>query len=48
VLVLGTGLLGAASPVAGLAPAYSLLVAARLLQGAGEAIALSSQWPPSS
>ncbi|MFE0689115.1 MFS transporter [Streptomyces xiamenensis] len=40
VLLLGTGLFGAASLLAGLAPHFALLVAARLLQGAGEAIAL--------
>ncbi|WP_406151810.1 MFS transporter [Streptomyces sp. NBC_01012] len=40
VLLLGTGLFGAASLLAGLAPTFSLLVVARLLQGAGEAIAL--------
>ncbi|MFF2373789.1 MFS transporter [Streptomyces xiamenensis] len=40
VLLWGTGLFGAASLLAGLAPHFALLVAARLLQGAGEAIAL--------
>lgn len=40
VLLLGTALFGAASLLAGLAPSFVLLVAARLLQGAGEAIAL--------
>ncbi|RNG20385.1 MFS transporter [Streptomyces botrytidirepellens] len=40
VLLLGTGLFGAASLLAGLTPTFSLLVVARLLQGAGEAIAL--------
>lgn len=40
VLLLGTGLFGAASLLAGLAPSFSLLVVARLLQGAGEAVAL--------
>ncbi|MEU6521485.1 MFS transporter [Streptomyces sp. NPDC046924] len=40
VLLLGTGLFGAASLLAGLAPTFALLVVARLLQGAGEAIAL--------
>ncbi|HET8993465.1 MAG TPA: MFS transporter [Rhodococcus sp. (in: high G+C Gram-positive bacteria)] len=40
VLLLGTGLFGAASLLAGLAPSFALLVIARLLQGAGEAIAL--------
>ncbi|MET9923009.1 MFS transporter [Streptomyces sp. NPDC006435] len=40
VLLLGTGLFGAASLLAGLAPTFSLLVVARLLQGAGEAVAL--------
>ncbi|SEE53245.1 drug resistance transporter, EmrB/QacA subfamily [Jiangella alba] len=39
-LLLGTGLFGAASLLAGLAPTFDLLVVARLLQGAGEAIAL--------
>ncbi|MFG3527456.1 MFS transporter [Streptomyces sp. NPDC047917] len=39
-LLLGTGLFGAASLLAGLTPTFSLLVVARLLQGAGEAIAL--------
>lgn len=34
VLLLGTGLFGAASLLAGLAPSFSLLVVARLLQGA--------------
>ncbi|MFJ5225460.1 MFS transporter [Streptomyces sp. NPDC088400] len=40
VLLLGTGLFGTASLLAGLAPTFALLVVARLLQGAGEAIAL--------
>lgn len=40
VLLAGTSLFGAASLLAGLAPTFSLLVAARLLQGAGEALAL--------
>nr|WP_217808789.1 MFS transporter [Nocardia donostiensis] len=40
ILLLGTTLFGAASLLAGLAPSFSPLVAARLLQGAGEAIAL--------
>ncbi len=40
VLLLGVTLFGAASVLAGLAPSFALLVAARLLQGAGEAIAL--------
>ncbi|MFF3895517.1 MFS transporter [Streptomyces sp. NPDC001812] len=40
VLLLGITLFGAASLLAGLAPSFALLVAARLLQGAGEAIAL--------
>ncbi|MFD8854664.1 MFS transporter [Streptomyces sp. NPDC059604] len=40
VLLLGIGLFGAASLLAGLAPTFSLLVVARLLQGAGEAVAL--------
>ncbi|WP_420000533.1 MFS transporter [Streptomyces boninensis] len=40
VLLLGTGLFGAASLLAGLAPSFAWLVGARLLQGAGEAIAL--------
>ncbi|MGV9774419.1 MFS transporter [Streptosporangium sp. NPDC003464] len=40
ILLLGTTLFGAASVLAGLAPSLALLVAARLLQGAGEAIAL--------
>ncbi|MFF9218349.1 MFS transporter [Streptomyces viridosporus] len=40
VLLLGTGLFGAASLLAGLAPTFALLVVARLLQGAGEALAL--------
>ncbi|MFI0350410.1 MFS transporter [Actinomadura sp. 9N407] len=39
-LLAGTALFGAASLLAGLAPSFALLVAARLLQGAGEAIAL--------
>lgn len=40
ILLLGTALFGAASLLAGLAPSFALLVAARLLQGAGEAVAL--------
>ncbi|TDD00233.1 MFS transporter [Nonomuraea deserti] len=40
VLLLGTALFGAASLLAGLAPTFALLVVGRLLQGAGEAIAL--------
>ncbi|MEW2266080.1 MFS transporter [Streptomyces sp. NPDC047853] len=40
VLLLGTALFGTASLLAGLAPTFALLVVARLLQGAGEAIAL--------
>ncbi|MEV4249647.1 MFS transporter [Streptosporangium canum] len=40
ILLLGTTLFGAASLLAGLAPSFALLVAARLLQGVGEAIAL--------
>lgn len=40
VLLLGTALFGAASLLAGLAPSFAVLVTARLLQGAGEAIAL--------
>ena len=40
VLVAGTTVFGAASLLAGLAPSFGVLVAARLLQGAGEAIAL--------
>ncbi|MEU3950259.1 MFS transporter [Streptomyces sp. NPDC029526] len=40
VLLLGTGLFGAASLLAGLAPTFPLLVVARLVQGAGEAVAL--------
>ncbi|MCK9247572.1 MAG: MFS transporter [Solirubrobacteraceae bacterium] len=39
-LLVGTALFGAASLLAGLAPSFSLLVAARLLQGVGEALAL--------
>lgn len=39
-LLIGTSLFGAASLLAGLAPSFPALVAARLLQGAGEAIAL--------
>lgn len=39
-LLVGTTLFGAASLLAGLAPSFAVLVAARLLQGAGEAIAL--------
>ncbi|PZG16618.1 MFS transporter [Nonomuraea aridisoli] len=40
VLLAGTTLFGAASLLAGLAPSFAVLVMARLLQGAGEAIAL--------
>ncbi|MER6620976.1 MFS transporter [Streptomyces sp. NPDC000931] len=40
ILLLGTALFGAASLLAGLAPSFAVLVTARLLQGAGEAIAL--------
>lgn len=40
VLLLGTTVFGAASLLAGLVPSFVLLVTARLLQGAGEAIAL--------
>ncbi|WP_181788178.1 MFS transporter, partial [Streptomyces phytophilus] len=40
VLLSGTALFGLASLLAGLAPSFGLLVAARLLQGAGEAVAL--------
>ncbi|MDT0265852.1 MFS transporter [Streptomyces sp. DSM 44915] len=40
VLLLGTALFGAASLLAGVAPTFAVLVAARLLQGVGEAIAL--------
>jgi EmrB/QacA subfamily drug resistance transporter len=40
VLLSGVGLFGAASVLAGLAPTFTVLVAARLLQGAGEALAL--------
>ncbi|EHK82459.1 major facilitator superfamily permease [Saccharomonospora azurea SZMC 14600] len=40
ILLLGTALFGGASLLAGLAPSFPLLVAARLLQGAGEAIAV--------
>ncbi|MEU5994019.1 MFS transporter [Spirillospora sp. NPDC047418] len=40
ILLLGTTLFGAASLLAGLAPSFAVLVTARLLQGAGEAIAL--------
>ncbi|MEU1879691.1 MFS transporter [Streptosporangium sp. NPDC020072] len=39
-LLVGTTLFGAASLLAGLAPSFAVLVAARLFQGAGEAIAL--------
>ncbi|RCV50015.1 MFS transporter [Marinitenerispora sediminis] len=39
-LLVGTTLFGAASLLAGLAPSFPVLVAARLVQGAGEAIAL--------
>ncbi|MEU0189925.1 MFS transporter [Streptomyces afghaniensis] len=40
ILLVGTTLFGAASLLAGLAPSFAVLVTARLLQGAGEAIAL--------
>ncbi|AZM50904.1 MFS transporter [Streptomyces sp. WAC 06738] len=40
VLLSGTALFGLASLLAGLAPSFAWLVAARLLQGAGEAVAL--------
>ncbi|MET9779357.1 MFS transporter [Streptomyces sp. NPDC006367] len=40
ILLLGTTLFGVASLLAGLAPSFAVLVTARLLQGAGEAIAL--------
>ncbi len=39
-LLAGTALFGTASLLAGLAPSFPVLVAARLLQGAGEAVAL--------
>ncbi len=39
-LLVGTTLFGAASLLAGLAPSFPVLVVARLLQGAGEAVAL--------
>lgn len=39
-LLIGTSLFGAASLLAGIAPTFTILVIARLLQGAGEAIAL--------
>lgn len=39
-LLVGATLFGAASLLAGLAPSFAVLVAARLFQGAGEAIAL--------
>lgn len=39
-LLVGTALFGAASLLAGLAPSFPVLVAARLLQGVGEAVAL--------
>jgi EmrB/QacA subfamily drug resistance transporter len=39
-LLVGTSLFGAASLLAGLAPSFQVLVCARLLQGAGEAVAL--------
>ncbi|WP_093617734.1 MFS transporter [Streptomyces indicus] len=39
-LLVGTTLFGAASLLAGLAPTFPVLVTARLLQGAGEAVAL--------
>ena len=39
-LLAGTTVFGAASLLAGLAPSFPVLVAARLLQGAGEAVAL--------
>ena len=40
ILLIGTVVFGLASLLAGLAPTFPLLVAARLLQGAGEALAL--------
>ncbi|MEV4895523.1 MFS transporter [Nonomuraea sp. NPDC055795] len=40
VLLAGTALFGAASLLGGIAPSFALLVVARLLQGAGEALAL--------
>ncbi|MFI9550820.1 MFS transporter [Nonomuraea endophytica] len=40
VLLAGTALFGAASLLGGIAPTFALLVVARLLQGAGEALAL--------
>ncbi|MDN0199976.1 MFS transporter [Streptomyces sp. S.PNR 29] len=40
ILLLGTTLFGTASLLAGLAPSFAVLVTARLMQGAGEAIAL--------
>ena len=40
VLLAGTSVFGAASLLAGLAPSFPVLVLARLLQGAGEAVAL--------
>ncbi|WP_245788241.1 MFS transporter [Amycolatopsis marina] len=39
-LLVGTTLFGAASLLAGLAPSFAVLVVARLVQGAGEALAL--------
>ncbi|MFB7913088.1 MFS transporter [Streptomyces sp. NPDC056061] len=40
VLLLGTGLFGIASLLAGVTPTFALLVVARMVQGAGEAVAL--------
>src|SRR5690625_2929367 len=40
ILVVGTSIFAAASLLAGLAPTFSVLVLARLAQGAGEALAL--------
>src|SRR5690625_6390956 len=39
-LLIGTTVFGLCSLLAGIAPTYPILVAARLLQGAGEALAL--------
>ena len=44
ILLIGTVVFGLASLLAGLAPTFPLLVAARLLQGAGEALALQPRW----